>query len=277
MGRLGANAWRGLEEIRLRRGRRGQLVFAADTLELNCRIGGAELEHVLQRASRSSLYSVLPQLRQGFISLRGGHRLGVCGTVGIRDGEIHSIEPVFGLNIRLAAAVPGIGRRVIAELCPGDEFVSTLILAPPGAGKTTLLRDVIRCLSDGIGCCPHRIGLVDDRGEVAALWRGEPQLDVGKGTDIMADCPKAQGLIMLLRGMNPQILAADEITAEEDIRAMELVSGCGVKLLCTAHGACRRDLDRRPLYRELIGAGMFRRLLTIRMENGRRRYEVEEL
>ena len=275
--RLGADGWRGLEEVRLRRGRRGQLVFADRTCELNCRIGEAELEYTLQMASRASVHRVLPQLRQGFVSLPGGHRMGICGTVGIRDGEIHSIEPIFGLNIRVAAAVPGIGRRVIPELCPGGDFLSTLILAPPGAGKTTLLRDVIRCLSDGIGCRPHRVALVDERGEVAALWRGEPQLDVGENTDIMADCPKAQGLIMLLRGMNPQVLAADEITAEEDIRAMELVSGCGVQLLCTAHGAGRRDLECRPLYRELMGAGMFRRLLTIRPEEGKRRYEVEEL
>ena len=274
---LGAEVWHGLEEIRMRRGHRGQLVYVDHTRALVCCIGEKELEHALQVASRSSIHRVLPQLRQGFITVQGGHRLGVCGTVCTREGEIHAIEPVFSLNLRLAAAVPGIGRRVIADLCPGGNFISTLILAPPGAGKTTLLRDVIRCLSDGLGCRGHRVGLVDERGEVAALWRGRPQLDVGEHTDVMADCPKAQGLIMLLRGMNPQVLAADEITAEEDVRAMELASGCGVQLLCTAHGGNREDLDRRPLYRELLGAGMFRRLLTIRIEGGRRRYEVEEL
>lgn len=268
---------RGLEEIRLRRGQRGQLVYADHTRTLSCPIGEEELEHTIRVASRASVHRVLPQLRQGFIGLRGGHRLGVCGTVCLRDGEIQGIEPIFGLNLRLASAVPGIGRRIVPELCPEGKFASTLILAPPGAGKTTLLRDVIRCLSDGLGCSAHRVGLVDERGEVAALWRGTPQLDVGENTDIMADCPKDRGLLMLLRGMNPQVLAADEITAREDIRAMELVSGCGVQLLCTAHAATREDLERRALYRELVSTGIFRRLLTIRVEAGKRRYEVEEL
>ena len=268
---------RGLEEIRLRRDRNVRLIFGDHTCALNCRIGEAELEYVLRQASRSSVHTVLPQLRQGFLALPGGHRLGICGMVNMRDGEIHGIESVFGMNIRLAAAMPGIGRAVTAELCPGGAFVSTLILAPPGAGKTTLLRDIIRCLSDGIGCDGHRVGLVDERGEVAALYRGTPRHDVGENTDIIAGCPKERGLLMLLRGMNPQILAVDEITAEADIRAMELVSGCGVQLLCTAHGAGWGDLEQRPLYRELMGKGIFRKLLTIRMEGGRRRYEVEAL
>ena len=270
-------AHRGLEEIRLRRGRNVRLIFGDHTRSLNCRIGEAELEYVLRQASRSSVHTVLPQLRQGFIALPGGHRLGICGVVSMRDGEIHGIESAFGMNIRLATAIPEIGRGVISELCRGGEFVSTLILAPPGAGKTTLLRDIIRCLSDGIGCDGYRVGLVDERGELAALYRGTPWHDVGENTDIIAGCPKELGFLMLLRGMNPQILAADDITAEEDIRAMELVSGCGVQLLCTAHGAGREDLEQRPLYREMVGKEIFRKLLTIRVEGGRRRYEVEEL
>lgn len=276
-GELEQGDWRGLEEIRLRRGRRAQLVFAEHTRALPCAVGEEELEYTLRLASRASIHTVLPQLRQGFLSLSGGHRLGVCGTVCLRDEEIHSISPLSGLNIRLARSVPGIGRAVMEQLCPKGVFSSTLILAPPGAGKTTLLRDVIRCLSDGIGCQSHRVGLVDERGEVAALCRGVPQLDVGENTDVMDGCPKARGLIMLLRGMNPQVLAADEITAEEDVQAVRLAAGCGVRLLCTAHGAGRDDLCRRPLYRDLMAEGIFRDLLTIRVENGCRRYEVEEL
>ena len=160
---------------------------------------------------------------------------------------------------------------------PDGQLESTLIFAPPGAGKTTLLRDLIRMASDGVHMAPQRVGVADERGEIAALWSGRPQLDVGHRTDVLEGCPKAQGLMMLLRAMNPQILAADEITAPEDVRALVTAAGCGTALLATAHGRDRKDLSRRPLYRELMEARVFRRLVYIRPEQGIRRYEVEEL
>lgn len=274
---LKSGEWTELEEIRLRQGRQVQLIFSTGIQILPLRVTGEELEQTLRLATRASVHTVLSQLRQGFLPLPGGHRLGVCGSVCLREGEIRNIEPLSGLDLRLARPVRGIGEGVISALCPGGKFTSTLILAPPGGGKTTLLRDVIRCLSDGVGCQSHRVSLADERGEVAALCRGMPQLDVGENTDVMDGCPKAQGLLMLLRGMNPQVLAADEITAAEDVGAMVLAAGCGAQLLCTAHGTDRTDLNRRPLYRELMGEGIFRNLLTIRVKHGQRRYEVEEL
>lgn len=124
---------------------------------------------------------------------------------------------------------------------------------------------------------PHRVGVADERGEVAALWNGRPQLEVGARTDVLEGCPKALALMLLLRSMNPQVLAADEITAPEDVRALISAAGCGAALLATAHGWDRRDLEERPLYRELMAAGVFRRLVLIRREGDRRQYEVEEL
>ena len=122
-----------------------------------------------------------------------------------------------------------------------------------------------------------RVSLADERGEVAACFEGRPQLDVGKRTDVLEGCPKAEGLILLLRAMNPQVLAADEITAPEDIRAFELAAGCGTVLFATAHGSCREDLRRRPLYRQLLESGIFRRLVLIHRVGGVRTYTVEEL
>lgn len=166
---------------------------------------------------------------------------------------------------------------MIPVLCDGGRFASTLILAPPGMGKTTLLRDLIRALSSGEGCPPHRVSLADERGEVAALYRGVPQLDVGPGTDVMEGCPKAMALMLLLRGMGPQVLAADEITAPEDVKALLTAAGCGVSLLATAHGESREDLRRRPLYRPLLEEGIFRRLVLIDGQGDARRYRVEVL
>ena len=195
----------------------------------------------------------------------------------LREGDIHAISPISSLNLRLARQVRGAGEELIGILCPGGDFRSALILAPPGAGKTTLLRDVVRCLSNGIGCRPHRVGLADERGEVAALCRGEAQLDVGKRTDVMEGCPKAGALMLLLRGMNPRVLAADEITDPGDVRAMAGAAGCGVELLCTAHGRDREDLLRRKLYRDMLEEGIFHTLVTICVKNGQRCYKTEEL
>lgn len=275
--RLSPEEWMDVEEIRLRTGRPPQILVRDGERELEGPVTAGELDQTLELASRASVHTVLPQLRQGYLTLRGGHRLGVCGSVHLRDGQLHAIAPVSSLNLRVARQVRGTGEGVMPRLCDGGRFVSTLILAPPGAGKTTLLRDVVRCLADGVGCPAHRVGLADERGEVAAMYRGKPQLDVGGRTDVMEGCSKAQALLLLLRGMNPQVLAADEITAAEDIRAMEQAAGCGVALLATAHGADRRDLTRRGLYRELLELGVFQNLLTIRVEGGRRTYEVEGL
>lgn len=275
---LSPTDWANLEEIRLRPHAPMLLLLRTGERTLpNPEVLPGELELTVELACRASVHTVLPQLRQGYLTLRGGHRLGVCGSVKLREGDIHAISPISSLNLRLARQVKGAGEGLMERLCPGGAFHSALILAPPGAGKTTLLRDVVRCLSDGVHCKPHRVALADERGEVAALYRGEPQLDVGSRTDVMEGCPKAQALMLLLRGMNPQVLCADEVTAAADVRAMETAFGCGVELLCTAHGKNREDLSRRKLYRDMMDSGMFHTLVTIHMEKGRRHYNVEEL
>lgn len=266
------------EELRLRTGFPMTAVIAGAERSLG---GGPveeeELEQLVEIASRASLHTVLPQVRRGYLTFEGGHRIGLCGTAALRDGEIHALRSVSSANLRIARQVKGAAAPVLDRLCPGGRLGDTLILAPPGLGKTTLLRDLIRAVSEGEGCTPLRVSLADERGEVAALYGGRPQLEVGRRTDVMEGCPKAQGLMLLLRAMNPQVLAVDEITAPEDVRALTAAAGCGVTLLATAHGESRADLERRPLYRPLLEEGLFRFLVGIRREGERRVYTVEEL
>ncbi len=266
------------EEVRLRAG--WPMTVLADGGERPLGgppVEGEELERLVEIASGASLHAVLDQLRRGYLTIEGGHRVGLCGTAVLREGEVHSLRGLSSANIRVARQVLGASAPVVDGLCSGGRLASTLILAPPGLGKTTLLRDLVRAVSEGEGCTPLRVSLADERGEVAAMYGGRPQLEVGRRTDVMEGCPKAQGLMLLLRAMNPQVLAVDEITAPEDVRALTAAAGCGVTLLATAHGEGRAGLERRPLYRPLLEEGLFRFLVRIRREGERRVYTVEEL
>ena len=266
-----------IEEVRLRVGQPMTVLMTQQERPLPQMVKEQDLERILELASQASLHQTLPKLRRGYLTIAGGHRLGVCGSVLMQDGKIHYIRPLSSLNLRIACECRGIGQELISEICSNGRFVSTLILAPPGYGKTTLLRDLICSLSDGDRCLPHRIGLMDERGEIAAMYQGAAQLSVGRHTDILEGCSKSEGLMMLLRGMNPQILAVDEITAPEDVEALQMASGCGVSILASAHGWDMRDLIRRPIYRMMMEKGIFYKVIYIDTVGGDRVYRVEDL
>ena len=254
-----------VEELRLRGGRE-PAVLAGGRERVFCpghRLTPAELWAVLERASGSSLHSYSRQLCCGYLTARGGVRVGVCGTGG---PGIEGIRDVSSLALRIPRQIKSAGGELMPSLRGGGR--SLLILSPPGGGKTTFLRELIRCTSEQ-GC---RVAVADEREELSAMWNGQNQFDLGRCTDVLCGFPKAEGAMMLLRSMTPQLIAVDEITAREDVAAMETVANCGVKLFATAHAAAVQDLSARPLYRQLLDMKLFDAAVLIENHDGWRSY-----
>ncbi len=267
------------EELRLRIDRPLGLTLPEGEVSMpGTRVIRDDLEQVLDRATEFSRYAAAETLRRGYVTARGGFRIGVCGTALPEGEDSTGFRDISSLALRIPRVREGAALPVLPELVEDGRHVSALVLSPPGGGKTTLLRDLVRLVSTGTDLAPPcRVSLVDERGELAAMHRGRPQLDVGDHTDVLDACPKALAVPMLLRSMNPQVIALDEVAGEADVAAVLSAAGCGCALLATVHAAGLADLERRETGRALLQSGVFRRAVTIRGRGRERSYQVEVL
>ena len=190
-----------------------------------------------------SLYAFDEELKNGFITIEGGHRAGLCGRAVTENGHIKTLRNISSINLRLARQINGCAEGLLKYIADGKNVFNTLIVSPPGGGKTTVLRDLIRCISGGMGLT---VGVCDERSEIAATYMGMAQNDLGPRTDIIDGCPKSQGIYMLLRSMAPKVIAADEIGSKEDVKAIEEAVISGVRLICTAHAEKISDIEKKP-------------------------------
>lgn len=262
-----------IEEVRLRIGQPVWMLYAGNGGYLledgtfgkkrkNSHIVTAlELKETMEYVSNYSMYAYESQLRQGYITIRGGHRVGIAGKVVLENGRVKTITEIGMINIRFARAHIGCSKKIMPYVTESGNILSTLIISPPGGGKTTLLRDMIREMaSEKEG---NTVGVVDERSEIAACYLGVPQNDLGVTTDVLDGCPKAEGMLMLLRSMAPDVIAVDEIGTKEDMQAICQVANCGCKILATIHGTSIEEIRDKPFLKEIIGLNIFQRFLVL--------------
>ena len=235
-----------------------------------------ELKLIFEKISQYSVFAYSEEIGEGFITLKGGHRAGLCGKYYYKGEGKPQIKYISSINLRVAREVTGCATSIVPKLFEENIFCHTLLVSPPGYGKTTYLRDMIRQLSDGTGeITGKNVSVVDERSEIGNRTREGLGFYLGNRTDLMDHCPKAEGMLMMLRTMTPEILAADEIGGEKDIKAMAYVRNCGCRLLMTVHGNSMQDIFARPILGEYLKKYPFERYVFLsKGENGERKIAI---
>lgn len=277
-----SECFKGMEEIRLRCGQPlvlkigdrdctldecGQL---QEVLSRGYIVGAEDIYRSIAAISENSLYAFEDEISRGFITIPGGHRVGLAGQIVQSGSEIKTIKDFSGIAFRIAREVKDCSQRIMGLIYPCDlEPVNTLFISAPRCGKTTILRDVARHLSQGTkrgrGC---NVTVVDERSELAGTYQGRAQMDLGPRTDVLDSCPKARGMIMAIRSLAPHVLITDEIGRHEDIEAIQECVNAGVAVITSVHARNIEEVQKRPVLRELLATHAFENLIVLSRRHG---------
>ncbi|MGE5396088.1 MAG: stage III sporulation protein AA [Chitinophagales bacterium] len=278
---MAENSLKDLEEIRLRLGQPVVLQFMSYDRFLGFAgeisrdpargyiVTEEDISRTLAAVSGNSVYAFEEELRRGFITIPGGHRVGLAGKTVLDNGQVASMKDFSGLALRIARDLPGCGDQVMKHIMTADKLpANTLLVSPPRCGKTTILRDIARQLSNCCGTSGVNVVVVDERSEIAGCFQGRPQLDVGIRTDILDGCPKAEGIMMAIRALAPQVIIADEVGQAKDVEAIRECLNAGVRIITSAHGSSLKDVARRPVMQDLLQQNSFQTVVVMSRRKG---------
>ncbi|UPA29548.1 stage III sporulation protein AA [Terrisporobacter glycolicus] len=231
-----------------------------------------DVEQTFQIICKYSIHSFMDDIKKGFVTLRGGHRVGIVGKAIVENGKVENLKHISSLNIRISKEVKDCSDKVMDHIIKSPTKINnTIIISPPQCGKTTLLRDIVRNLSNGTEKYNFKgvnVALIDERNEIAGSYLGTPQMDVGIRTDIIETCPKDVGIMMVLRSMSPNVIITDEIGTEKDIKALYTALNGGVGLITTVHGDSIEDIRNKKELNNLLDEELFKKVILLSSKRG---------
>ncbi|MFR5264086.1 stage III sporulation protein AA [Clostridium sp.] len=263
--------FKAIEEIRIAIGK--PIIILKNNKEeiKSYRVTQEDMKSIMQRVSNYSIYAFEEEIKQGYITIEGGHRIGISGQCVIENGIVKTIKHIGSINIRVAREVIGCSNKLMKEIINDKKVNNTIIISPPKCGKTTLLRDITRNISNGyspLNFEGKRTTVIDERSEIASCYRGIPQMNVGIRTDIYDNCIKSQGIIMAIRTMSPEVIVCDEIGTNKDVEALIMAYNSGVNVIVTIHGNEAEDIYKRPVFKDILDNKMIKKIIVLSNKNG---------
>ncbi|WP_123053565.1 stage III sporulation protein AA [Clostridium sp. JN-1] len=260
-----------LQEIRIRMDKPLIVEFNNDELICDYIVKKEDMKTIIQRISNYSIYAFEEEIKKGYITVKGGHRIGICGRCVIEKNEVKTIKNIGSINIRICHEVIGCSNKIMKFIVSSGGILNSIIISPPKCGKTTLIRDITKNISEGVkslNLAGKKVCVIDERSEIGACYNGVPQLNVGMRTDILDSCPKSEGIIMAIRSMSPDLIVCDEIGTYKEIDSILTALNSGVSLIVTIHGYGIEDLYKRPVFKEIIDNNVFKRSIVLSTKNG---------
>lgn len=261
-----------MQEIRLKVNKPVILIFSDKEIVLTVKTSFEDIRATINKISKYSIFAFEEDVKQGFITIQGGHRVGITGEWVFENGQVKYLKNISSLNIRICREVLGFGKKFINYIYKNGEILNTLIISPPKCGKTTLLRDLSKIISNGDSPLDRgfKVSIIDERSEIAASFRGIPQLDVGIRTDVYDNCLKSKGIILAIRSMAPEVIICDEIGTKEDFESVLTAYNSGVSIISTIHGSSEEDFYNKLRMSNLNTSmeKIFKCILILNNKNG---------